>query len=119
MIWMLGLGASIGACVRYFLTNLIKKYVKGLFPLATFFLNISGALVLGFFVGIKLKTLSYAILGTGFLGGYTTFSTFNTELFALLDDRNYKMALLYGILSYVVGISFAFLGLMLGQHLIG
>lgn len=119
MIWMLGLAASIGACVRYFLTNLIKKYVKGLFPLATFFLNISGALVLGFVVGIKLKTLSYAILGTGFLGGYTTFSTFNTELFALLDDRNYKMALLYGILSYAVGISFAFLGLMLGQHLIG
>ena len=114
MIWMLGLGASAGACVRYFLTNLIKKHVKGSFPLATFFLN-----VLGFVVGIKLKTLSYAILGTGFLGGYTTFSTFNTELFALLDDHNYRMALLYGILSYVIGISFAFLGFMLGQHLIG
>ena len=119
MIWMLGLGASVGACVRYFLTNLIKKHVKGSFPLATFFLNVSGALVLGFVVGIKLKTLSYAILGTGFLGGYTTFSTFNTELFALLDDHNYRMALLYGILSYVIGISFAFLGFMLGQHLIG
>ena len=77
MIWMLGLGASAGACVRYFLTNLIKKHVKGSFPLATFFLNVSGALVLGFVVGIRLKTLSYAILGTGFLGGYTTFSTFN------------------------------------------
>lgn len=119
MIWMLGLGASAGACVRYFLTNLIKKHVKGSFPLATFFLNVSGALVLGLVVGIKLKTLSYAILGTGFLGGYTTFSTFNTELFALLDDHNYRMALLYGILSYVIGISFAFLGFMLGQHLIG
>lgn len=119
MIWMLGLGASAGACVRYFLTNLVKKHVKGPFPFATFFLNISGAFVLGLIVGIKLKTLQYAILGTGFLGGYTTFSTFNTELFALLDDHNYGMALLYGILSYVIGIIFAFLGFMLGQHLMG
>lgn len=119
MIWMLGIGASMGACVRYFLTNLIKKYIKGPFPLATFFLNVSGTLALGFVVGIKLKTLPYVIIGTGFLGGYTTFSTFNTELFALLDDRNYKMAFLYGILSYVVGLSFAFLGFTLGQHLIG
>lgn len=119
MIGMLGLGASAGACVRYFLTNLIKKYVKGAFPLATFFLNISGALALGFVVGIKLEMLSYAVIGTGFLGGYTTFSTFNTELFALLDDHNYRMALLYGILSYAIGIGFAFLGFCWGQHLVG
>ena len=69
MIWMLGLGASAGACVRYFLTNIVKAHLKEDFPLATFILNVTGALMLGFIVGIKLNSLLYAIIGTGFLGG--------------------------------------------------
>ena len=118
MIWMLGLGASAGACVRYFFTNLIKKHSKSNFPFATLFLNVSGALLLGFVVGIKLNTLAYAVIGTGFLGGYTTFSTFNTELFTLLDNHNYSAAMIYGGLSCLVGIICAFIGLMIGQHLV-
>lgn len=118
MIWMLGLGASAGACVRYFFTNLIKKHAKSNFPYATLFLNVSGAFLLGLVVGIKLNSTAYAVIGTGFLGGYTTFSTFNTELFTLLDNHNYSAALAYGGLSYLIGISCAFLGLMVGQHII-
>ncbi|GAA2228982.1 hypothetical protein GCM10010400_77750 [Streptomyces aculeolatus] len=86
--------------MRYFLTNLIKKHVKGSFPLATFFLNVSGALVLGFVVGIKLKTLPYAILGTGFLGGYTTVTT---ELFALLLTFSAATVAILGVYPLIVG----------------
>lgn len=114
MIWMLGLGASTGACVRYLLTNIIKGHIKEKFPLATFILNVTGALMLGLIVGIKLNSLLYGIIGTGFLGGYTTFSTFNNELFSLLHNRNYSMAIIYMLTSYVIGILFAFLGYNIG-----
>ncbi|HJD09459.1 MAG TPA: fluoride efflux transporter CrcB [Candidatus Ligilactobacillus faecavium] len=117
MIWMLGLGASAGACVRYLLTNIVKAHVKGDFPLATFILNVTGALMLGLVVGIKLSSLPYAIIGTGFLGGYTTFSTFNNELFSLVKSYNYRMAVIYALTSYIIGIGFAFLGFGIGVKL--
>lgn len=117
MIWMLGLGASAGACVRYFLTNIVKAHLKEDFPLATFILNVTGALMLGFIVGIKLNSLLYAIIGTGFFGGYTTFSTFNNELFSLVRDQNYRMAVIYALTSYIIGIGFAFLGFEIGMRL--
>lgn len=117
MIWMLGLGASAGACVRYLLTNIVKAHVKGDFPLATFILNVTGALMLGLVVGVKLSSLPYAIIGTGFLGGYTTFSTFNNELFSLVKSHNYRMAVIYALTSYIIGIGFAFLGFGIGVKL--
>ncbi|KRM53515.1 fluoride efflux transporter CrcB [Ligilactobacillus araffinosus] len=117
MIWMLGLGASAGACVRYLLTNIVKTYVKGDFPWSTFILNVTGALMLGLIVGIKLNSLPYAIVGTGFLGGYTTFSTFNNELFSLVRDHDYRMAIIYALASYIIGIGFAFLGFGIGVKL--
>lgn len=118
MIVMLGLGASCGACVRYFLTNLIKKHQHLDFPFATMLLNLSGALLLGLLVGVQADQFQYAVLGTGFLGGYTTFSTFNTELFSLINDKNYRGAILYGFISYLGGICCAFLGFALGAHCI-
>ena len=96
MIWMLGLGASAGACVRYLLTNIVKAHVKGDFPLATFILNVTGALM---------------------LGGYTTFSTFNNELFSLVKSHNYRMVVIYALTSYIIGIGFAFLGFGIGVKL--
>ncbi|MGX5376731.1 fluoride efflux transporter CrcB [Ligilactobacillus sp. LYQ135] len=116
MIWMIGIGASAGACVRYFLTNLIKRKTRINFPLATLFLNLSGAFVLGTLVGMKINNNIYSIIGTGFLGGYTTFSTFNTELFAMIHDKNLSGSLLYGIISYLIGITFAFIGFALGTY---
>lgn len=119
MLGLLGLGASLGACVRYFLTNVIKKYQRINFPLATLILNVTGAFLLGVLVGAKTLVGSelYNIIGTGFLGGYTTFSTFNTELFTLLHNRQFTAAFLYGGLSYIIGIGCAFLGFFCGSQL--
>lgn len=117
MVVMLGIGASLGAVVRYFLTNLIKQHQRINFPFATLFLNISGAFLLGMLIGIKTTPTLYAVIGTGFLGGYTTFSTFNTELFALIHDKEYPGAILYAMISYVIGICCAFLGALVGNCL--
>ena len=115
MIWLLGLGASAGACVRYYLTNLIKFHLRSPFPYATLILNLSGTLILAFFVGMHLNHVLYTVLGIGFLGGYTTFSTFNTELFTLIHSCNYKKALLYGFSGYIIGPIIAALGLFIGH----
>ena len=85
--------------------------------MATFILSVTGALMLGLVVGIKLSSLPYAIIGTGFLGGYTTFSTFNNELFSLVKSHYYRMAVIYALTSYIIGIGFAFLGFGIGVKL--
>ncbi|HET8909886.1 MAG TPA: CrcB family protein, partial [Ktedonobacteraceae bacterium] len=76
---VVGLAGSLGALVRYLVGRAIAERVGGLFPLGTVFINVSGAFLIGLlfaFSGRKLLAPSlYLVLATGFLGGYTTFST--------------------------------------------
>ena len=91
-----GLGASLGAILRYFITNYGKKHWEELkkhylnLPFPTLFINLTGTLILGFVFGIKVNPFFYALVGTGVMGGYTTFSTLNTELVALYHSKNYS-----------------------------
>ena len=91
MVGILGIGASLGACVRYFLTNFGKKHFGIHFPFATLIFKCYRSLITGNFDWIKVKFCNNnSFMELGFLGGYTTFSTFNTELFTLLDDKDYR-----------------------------
>lgn len=58
-------------------------------PFSTLFIHLSGAFILGLLFALKLPVFVYALVGTGVLGGYTTFSTLNSELLALWHDRKY------------------------------
>lgn len=104
-------GAALGACLRYLLTTIIKTKWQTLFPWATFLINLSGAFFLGLLTGSQHINL---FLGTGMLGGYTTFSTLNTEWLALYQSGFKQLALGYLIASYLLGCGLAFLGLVLG-----
>lgn len=85
-ILLAGLGASIGAMIRYAITNYGKKHWERIgkqfsnLPTPTLFINLTGALILGFIFGLGSNVFFYSLIGTGVLGGYTTFSTMNTEL---------------------------------------
>ncbi len=89
-----GLGASLGAMLRYFFTNYGKKHWEKIgnkysnLPFPTLFINLTGAFILGFIFSIGVPPFFYALVGTGVLGGYTTFSTLNTELVSLFHDRS-------------------------------
>lgn len=112
MLIGVGCGAAVGACLRYGLTTLIKARQTSLFPWATLIINLSGA----FLIGVLFKLLtgqSYAILATGLLGGYTTFSTFNVELWSLCRNRKYLLAMLYFFSSVILGIFAVLLGINL------
>lgn len=115
-----GIGASIGAMIRYAITNYGKRHWEWFgkkfsnLPIPTLIINLTGAFILGFVFGIKANVLVYAIVGTGVLGGYTTFSTMNTELVELYKSKNYRGLTFYALASYLGGLILVFTGYYLG-----
>ncbi|MGN0453944.1 MAG: fluoride efflux transporter CrcB [Ruminococcus sp.] len=110
-----GLGGFSGAVLRYLLT-LIP--VKSNFPLMTFIVNISGAVLIGFIVGAAglIPNVSQSLVlfaKTGVCGGYTTFSTFALESVNLFKNQHRLIGICYIVLSVIVCL----LGVILGQYL--
>lgn len=116
------LGGALGALSRYGLGLWISaKWNQG-FPLHTFIINISGAFLLGFLNIIFLERLTLGPIwrlgiGVGFLGAYTTFSTFGYEVFMLLEEGSYWTAGLYTTLSILVGFTGVALGIGFARSL--
>lgn len=114
----ISLGAIPGALSRYYLTLLFAHWFGTQFPFGTFFINITGAIVMGFFVtyfldrGIGTPELRL-FFAVGFLGSYTTFSTYALETSVLLKSGSHSLALLYWLGSAAIG----FLGLEFGSFL--
>lgn len=110
---LVGGGAALGAMLRYSL-NLLFERIPHPYPFATQIINLSGAFLLGIFAGANLTDQLYLLLGTGLMGGYTTFSTLNFELFVLLKN-NRKLFYLYFALTYAGGLLCGFAGLLVGK----
>ena len=101
------LGAGLGASVRYLITQVLKRKTR-VFPWSTFIVNITGALLLGFLHSKITSSHILLLLGTGFLGGYTTFSTFQVELVTLVNNCKQKMMIIYLLLTVICGILAAY-----------
>lgn len=110
-----GFGAIWGALLRYGITNYGKKHWERDFPYATLLINLTGAFLLGVVFACKLSPFIYALVGTGVLGGYTTFSTLNVELLSQWQDHNYGTFILYALLSYGGGLFLVFIGYKVGM----
>lgn len=80
-------GGFFGAITRFAISNWFKKRNKTQFPLATFLINITGAFLLGYIIGNGVTTGWQLLLGTGFMGAFTTFSTFKLEAVQLLNRK--------------------------------
>ncbi|MEO7148123.1 MAG: fluoride efflux transporter CrcB [Terrimesophilobacter sp.] len=117
----LALAGGVGATMRILLDGAIRSRVRGWYPLGTTVVNASGSLLLGFVTALALASIVSTewqlILGTGFLGGYTTFSTASFETVRLLQKRRYAAGLANGLGMLVVCAGFALLGLWLGSLL--
>jgi CrcB protein len=112
------LGAIPGALSRYYLTLFFARCLGTSFPYGTFLINITGALVMGFFVTLTLERVIASpdlrmLVAVGFLGSYTTFSTYALDTSVLLQSGNKGIALFYWLGSAVLG----FLGLEIGSFL--
>lgn len=98
--------AAIGAPLRYLVDVAISDRTKGVFPWGTFAINASGSFVLGFLTGLGLyhafPQTPRVVLGTGFCGAYTTFSTFTFETVRLLEEGDIREAFGHALGSLVV-----------------
>ncbi|MCF6515313.1 hypothetical protein GSH19_03980 [Lactobacillus sp. S2-2] len=112
---LVGLGAGFGALLRYQITNIFKKKTIGYY--GTFLINILGSFLLGLFFA-TCSTNLYSLLGTGFCGGFTTYSTFNNELSNLFYEKKTKRLFIYWSLSYLFGILLGIIGWLIGTKTI-
>ncbi|MBM7651036.1 fluoride efflux transporter CrcB [Neobacillus cucumis] len=108
------IGGFFGAISRFGLSTLIKGKYPTTFPFATLLINLLGSFLLGIIVGGNLGNSLRLLLGTGFMGAFTTFSTFKLETIQLHIQRKWNVMILYIASSYLFGILLAFLGIHFG-----
>jgi CrcB protein len=110
-----GLGGALGAAARYGVAQAVD-ITPGTVPWGTFWINVSGSFALGFFVVLVLRRFPadrYArpFVATGFLGGFTTYSTFAVETDLLIKNGHWTVALAYAAASVVAGVAAALAGM--------
>ncbi|WP_152349109.1 fluoride efflux transporter CrcB [Brevibacterium sp. CFH 10365] len=114
----LAVAGGLGASARMLLDGLIKSRMSVALPWGTIIINVSGSLALGLLTGAAgthvLPESWHLVLGTGFLGGYTTFSTASFETIRLIQERRWAAGLVNGFGTLALATAAAALGLWLG-----
>ena len=122
LAWLLvAAGGAAGAVARFGVARWAAERWAGPFPWGTFAVNVAGSLALGLLLGATAPDAWRArtLLGVGFCGGLTTFSTFGYEAAALLQARDHATALAYVAASLAAALLAVFAGLALGARLAG
>ena len=118
LTFFVGAAGALGALARYLLGRFIAGRVTSQFPLGTFVINVSGAFVIGLLSALLshklISPVAQLTLTTGFLGGYTTFSTMNWEGMQLARSGSLVVSMLFLGGSVLCGLAAAALGLVLG-----
>ena len=114
----ISVAGGLGAAVRMLFDGAFKAWSPRSTPWSTLLINVSGSLVLGLLTGLAGANLLpeswHLVLGTGFLGGYTTFSTASFETVKLIEERKWGSSLLSGVGTLVFATAAAGLGLWAG-----
>lgn len=108
-------GGALGTICRYWLVTCLEQKHTNIFPIGTLTVNLLGSLVIGFLFGLMsvngmIEEKWRLLLFIGFLGGFTTFSSFSLENMKLLQNGFSSTAIVYIIASNLFGILLAFLG---------
>ncbi|MBD2439213.1 fluoride efflux transporter CrcB [Nostoc sp. FACHB-110] len=117
----ISLGAIAGALSRYYITLWFADRFGISFPYGTFFINLSGCLAMGFFMTLAVEKMAIIspeirlMVATGFLGAYTTFSTYGLETINLLRGRVFLSAFIYWGGSALLGVISVQLGVFLAK----
>lgn len=114
---LVGLGGALGSISRYYLDHYISVKIKTSYPVGIFTINLIGAFLLGFVQNMLQNPAGTLLIGTGFLGAFTTFSTFLWQFYGLGQAGRKKMASVYFIMSIILGIAFFIIGFRVGLNL--
>jgi CrcB protein len=109
-----GLIGALGAYARFVVGGAVAARFTGTFPLGTFVVNITGGFLLGLLTGLAVRGDAHLVLATGFLGAFTTFSTWMVEAQRLAEDGDWPMMWLCLVGSMLAGLAATGAGWLLG-----
>lgn len=116
-------GGALGAGARHLVSGLFLRQFGSAWPWGTLFINVTGSLLLGLLVGVLAfrggegQAQLRLLLGTGVLGGFTTFSAYSLETVQLIERGRVGSALVYAFGSVALGVAGVFAGLWLARRL--
>jgi len=113
----LGLAGGAGALARFVVDGSVASRIAGEFPFGTLVVNLSGTFAVGVIVGLVIAPDSYRVVATGFIGAYTTFSTWAFESQRLGEDGELRLGAVNFVVSLVAGVLLAWLGRTVGTAL--
>jgi fluoride exporter len=121
LLWV-GLGGFLGSIARYLLSGWAAARWGVIFPWSTFIINISGSFILGFFLAFAqerpwVHPQARLLFAIGFVGAYTTFSTYTYESIRLMMNGQFALAAAYIVGSVVFGLVAVFAGVALGNSI--
>jgi CrcB protein len=115
--WLVGLGGIVGTICRFYLGRWVAVKTGTSFPWGTWVINLSGSLVLGILFALHNREVltdeAWWILGVGFCGAYTTFSTFGYEMQQLIEKKHVTAAAIYMLSSISLGLLLAWIGMVM------
>jgi CrcB protein len=115
--WAVAVGAVIGSPSRFLLDTAVARRLGRVQPWGILLVNLSGSAILGVLAGLlargRIDASVYSLLGVGFCGSFTTFSTFVWETIALVEGRRLRTAVSNVVLTVVLGIAFAYITYLL------
>ena len=121
-IFYLMAGGALGSLARYYMGGFAHKVVPGVFPWGTLAVNVAGSFIIGLLWGLfEMKNISphmRMFIFVGFLGGFTTFSTFALETMNLAREGNIKFAIINVLVNNFLAILFVFIGFFLAKAML-
>lgn len=116
MMLLVGFGGAVGAALRYQIgASITKRSFETAFPYATFIVNMLGSFGLGILVSMheqeSISNWLWSLIGIGFFGAFTTYSTFSFEIIKLISDGKRVIGTFYLLLSVILGIIFVCIGM--------
>lgn len=114
-VLLVALGAAIGAPLRYLVDRAVQARHDSVFPWGTFAVNVSGSFLLGFLAALPAEGTLMALVGTGFCGALTTYSTFSYETLRLIEKGARFYAVANVVASLIAGLGAAYCGLIVAD----
>ena len=114
----IAIGGAFGAMARYGLAMFVVERIASRFPYGTLIINVTGSFIIGFFMTFLSQRIHFhpnwtLAIVVGFVGAYTTFSTFEYEIFKLIDDGKLTTGIGYLLMSLVLGFVAVWFGIKL------